>query len=162
LAFAAERQIVGQISGARDSMTEKEISNLVGYSFPAALPVEGRPDWLRRNWVLRTSREIDEATCATLGELVTRNIRAALSDSGVSAGDLDRGAPVIAINVLDARHAIVSTDFMAPDSGLNLGDAAMAATWGALQQLDARLDIDELEGLPRRFWKPLAWARAAD
>jgi hypothetical protein len=152
--------LVGQISDVRDVMTEKELSDLVGYSYPAALPVEGRPGWLRRYWVLRTSREIDEATCVTLGDLVTRNIRTALLESSVPVAVLDRGAPVIAVNMLDARHAIVRTDFMGPDSGLNLGDAAMAATWGALQQVDAQLEIDELEGFPRRFWKPLAWARS--
>ena len=140
-------------------MTEKELSDLVGYSYPAALPIEGRPGWLRCDWVVRTSRDIDEATCATLGSAVTNNVRGALLESGVSAAALDRGAPVIVVAVLDVRHAIVRTEFMAPGTGLNLGDAPMAATWSALQQVDAELEIDELEGLPWRLWKPLVWAR---
>ena len=113
--------LVGQISDVRDVMTEKELSDLVGYSYPAALPVEGRPGWLRRYWVLRTSREIDEATCVTLGDLVTRNIRTALLESSVPVAVLDRGAPVIAVNMLDARHAIVRTDFYGAGQRPELG-----------------------------------------
>ncbi|HEY7370771.1 MAG TPA: hypothetical protein VIF57_01240 [Polyangia bacterium] len=140
-------------------MTESEISDLVGYAYPAALPIEGRTGWLRRRWVVRTSRDIDEAVCAQIGDRVTRNIRAALLDSGVPAEALARGAPTVRLSVLDARHAIMCADCVGPNSGIDVGDAATAANWGALQQLDAELGIDELEGLPRRFWKLLVGAR---
>jgi hypothetical protein len=104
---------------------------------------------------------ITPETCATLGPTITQEIAEALRQSGVPAADLERGAPSIVVLILDDRHLIAQTDFVAPDAplGLNLGDAAMAATWGTLQRIDTRIGIDELEGLPSRYWRPLTWAR---
>jgi hypothetical protein len=33
-----------------------------------------------------------------------------------------------------------------------VGDAALIATWGTLQDFDEQFSIEELEGLPKHFW----------
>ncbi len=134
---------------------------MVGYSYPAAIPIAGSPGWVRRRWIVRTTRTATPETCANLGPILTEEIAEALRQSGVSAADLERGAPRITLTILDERHVVIQTDFVGPDAppGLNLGDASTVATWGTLQRLDVRVGIDELEGLPREFWAPLVWAR---
>jgi hypothetical protein len=135
----------------------------MGYVHPAAIPITETPGWVRRRWIVRTTRTVTAETCATLGPILTQEIAEALLQSGVSAADLERGAPRISLTSLDERHVVAQTDFVGPDAGLgsSLGDASMVATWGTLQRLDGRLGIDELEGLPRECWRPLMLARGA-
>ena len=134
---------------------------MVGYAYPAAIPIAECPGWVRRRWIVRTMRTATPETCANLGPILTQEIAEALLQSGVSAADLERGAPRISLTILDERHVVAQTDFVGPDAnlGLNLGDALTVATWGTLQRLDVRVGIDELEGLPRECWGPLVWAR---
>ena len=134
---------------------------MVGYAYPAAVPIAGAPGWERRRWIVRTTRTITPETCATLGPTITQEITEALLQSGVAASDLERGAPRIILTIIDERHVVAQTEFVGSGAtlGLNLGDATMVATWGSLQRLDVRLGIDELEGLPAKCWGPLMSAR---
>jgi hypothetical protein len=142
-------------------MSEIDEAELVGYACPAAISIQGQTGWLRRKWIARVSGGATVENCARLSEAITAEIADALLKGGVPANHLEQGSPKIMIAVVDATHVVVQTDFVGPEAQprLNLGDAAMAATWGALQRVDAALGIEELEGLPRRYWRVLNWTQ---
>lgn len=142
----------------RSSNVDKDAirSDVIGSSYPPAIEIaNGR---LRRDWVARTSRTLPaEAALAALGRKIEDEVHAAIATAfGTVATEAELKAARASISLarLDDLHLVVRIEFAGPDT--TVGDAAVISQWGALQRLDREVPIDDLQGLPRSYWFPLA------
>jgi hypothetical protein len=131
--------------------TEAILSELVGEMFPDALAIGPR---LRRNWVVRAVKPLpSQAVLLTMQQSVEDSCFKTIQDAyidGVVPDRLNRTRPSIFMVRLDDLHLLIRIDFAGPD--ISVGDAAMIAQWGVLQAIDLEIEIDDLQGLPRKSW----------
>jgi hypothetical protein len=71
-----------------------------------------------------------------------------------SEEQLKAATPSVRIHEVDQTHLIIVIDF--PSPAVAIGDEAAFANWGVLRYIDEALDIEELVGIPRRYWFALA------
>lgn len=134
-------------------MEEEEIRRtLVGLSYPQVVDIGiGR---LRRYWVLRTGTPLPNTSELVVIQRRLQNgicerLRSLYSGT-VNTSDLESALPVIVLSTLDEHHLVVRIDFAAPSR--SVGDSAGISQWGVLQDLQTYLQIDDIQGIPKRFW----------
>lgn len=140
-------------------MDDKAIERLAANSSPLRLVVDA--DTERRDWVVRFAD-----TCsndASSSDVVARTRAAAGSavHGALVARNLPAGAPedvvTIAIRSIGNQHAVVSiTTRRMDEEGAH---ASLVAAGAALRELDASHAIDDLQGIPRRYWRSLVGER---
>lgn len=127
------------------------VSELVGNSYPPAIAIEA--DWLRRSWVVRCDHELPaQSELSALSANIARAIADAIREACPA---LPHRPPLLDLVRLDAQHLIVRIHYA-------LGDDASAeaiVNWGALQRLDARIRIADLQGIPAQHWSQISAAR---
>lgn len=137
---------------------EALISGVVLGAFPEVVAVGAR---LRRNWIARAIKPLpDQATLLRMQQVLEETIFAIIENaysSSVTRDQLIRAKPTYLLVRLDDLHLLVRIEFAANET--TVGDAATIAQWGALQRIDREIELDDLQGLPCRFWFPLRAAR---
>ena len=133
---------------------EASISMLITELHPHAF-VEGTRR--RCNWIVRATTPLPNETSLfdlqrLIEEAVSKNIEMAYGDMATPC-QLDNVRPTLCLMRIDDHHLLVRIVFAGPE--LAIGDSAMISQWGTLQAVDAKIEIEELQGLPRAFWFPL-------
>jgi hypothetical protein len=132
------------------------MERLAAYSTPSRLPVEGYLKREQRSWVVRLVRDLPQNWMAEqasdrLSKEAEIAVVTARTMRGLSA-TVDV-IPSVRVVVMDERHVIVivSTVKLEEDDA---HDYLVAAS-GALVALDVELPLDDIQGIPRRFWRVL-------
>jgi hypothetical protein len=134
----------------REALISALITELHPYAF-----VEG----IRRrcNWIVRTSTLMpSQASLSELQRLIEmsvfKDIEIAYGATATSS-QLEDVRPTLCLTRIDDFHLLVRIVFAGPES--SIGDSALISQWGTLQAVDQKIEIEELQGLPRAFWFPL-------
>ena len=132
------------------------IEQLAAYSTPSRLPVAGDPMREQRSWVVRLVRDIPQNWMAEhasdrLSKTAESAVVAARTARGLSA-TVDV-IPIVRVVVVDERHVIVNVSTVKLEED-DAHDYLVAAS-GALAALDVELPLDDIQGIPRRFWRVL-------
>jgi hypothetical protein len=127
---------------------------LAAASYPEASDVPGMPTVFRRRWVLRVrstlpARDILEDTVKSFELSVRRAIVEALE----LPGDIELTLPVVSVVRLDDHYLVLEIDCPIPDA--QKGDETTIATVGVLRAADARWQVLDIQGIPRRYWSIL-------
>ncbi len=131
--------------------TEEYVRNLAAASYPMPEDVPGIPNAFRRRWVLRLSTslpelEVLENAIKSFEARARRDIAEALGQPG----DLEQPVPSASVVRLDDHHLVVEID--CPNPSAKMGDAAAIATWSILRAADLQWQLEDLEGIPKRYW----------
>jgi len=132
------------------------MERLAAYSTPSRLPVAGDPTREQRSWVVRLVRELPQNWMAEqasdrLSKKAVSAVLAARAARGQSAtSDV---IPSVLVVVVDERHMIVNISTVKLEED-DAHDYLVAAS-GALSALDVELPLDDIQGIPRRFWRVL-------
>lgn len=138
-------------------MKREQLSEIVGRAFPPATD-EGRR--LRRFWHLRSAHPLpDEQRLESIQCAIVAHIREALRVDQVPPEAFVEMTPALALIRLDSHHLVARIDTAGPDTPNSTG-AAMAGTWGTLQELDRYIELEDVQGLPATCWWQLRAARA--
>ena len=133
------------------------IERLTGHSTPTRLPVEGNSGREERNWAVRltgnlpTGRGTDDLV-AKVTEAAIAAVREARTARGLDPAAKE-GEVSVRIHAVDARHAIVGITTVRLDK--DDAHAWLVAASAALRALDGSVPVEDIQGIPRRFWKLL-------
>jgi len=131
------------------------IERLTAHSAPARLPVEGEDAREQRNWAIRLASGLPEGwnpneMSAHVSREAAGAVRAARTARGLAVDDDDLNVVTARVLPLDERHVIVNI------STIRLEEddvhAWLVAASAALTALDRYVPIDDIQGIPRRFW----------
>lgn len=130
------------------------MERLAAHSTPSRLPVTGDPKREQRSWVVRLVRDLPrnwsaERVSGRLGKDAESAVVAARAVRGMSA-PVD-AIPIVRLVVVDERHVIVNVSTVRLEED-DAHDYLVAAS-GALAALDMELPLDDIQGIPRRFWR---------
>ncbi len=125
------------------------VHEVVGALYPEAIPASAGDGWLERRWVVRTRDDLPPRQ--SLERLATQLTSDAVeSSASQNVREYAASKRVVELLPATAKHCIVIVRFPGPEA--STGDEASALNWGVLCGLDARIAIEDLQGLPRRFW----------
>ncbi len=137
---------------------EGYVAQFAAHCWPPIVPVEDHPDRVRRSWVLRLAQPLPpdsdvEAVGQRVEERARKKIKGALGQY-YSADALEPSFPLVKLVVVDAMHALAHIVTRRPEQDIT--DAGMIAIAQVLRGLDDEWDIEDLQGIPKRFWLLLA------
>src|SRR5262245_40530511 len=126
---------------AASDRTDGYVRELIGQSYPSAEVYAHDSRRLRRRWVVRVHGNLGEEEAGLIAEAtaIADSIRKLLRERfqhQVTDAELDFAVPGLRLVRIDTRHLIVDIDFPAP--GAAIGDEALYADWGVLQEIDRR------------------------
>lgn len=132
------------------------MERLAGSSAPTRIPVPGERQREQRSWVVRLVRDLPsewmpEHASVRLNKKAESAVVAARTVRGLSA--TLEVIPVVRVAVVDERHVIVSITTVRLEED-DAHDYLVAAS-AALAALDVELPLDDIQGIPRRFWRVL-------
>lgn len=132
------------------------IEQIVAHCTPSRLPVPGEEGREHRIWIVRLAADLPERwnpedVSAVLTEAAASAVRDAREARGLQVDDQDSHTPVARVLYLDALHVIVNVTTIK----LEEDDAHeyLVAASAALRALEATNPIDDIQGIPRRFWR---------
>jgi len=135
-------------------MDVTQIEKLVAYLVPGRLPLPA-PGVEQRNWVIRLSTDCPTAwNTEDVSALLTQRATAVFQEARDARGaPFDAHVPLIKLLAVDERHVImtVTTKRLEED---DVHEYLIAASAG-LRALDESAPIDDIQGIPRRFWRIL-------
>lgn len=128
------------------------MKELTGHVYPTTEPSPLNASRFVRRWIVRTRRSLpndlsDAARC------IVEKVGAIVRDAyGSSASDeeIAHNLPALQLARGDELHLVAAIEVAAPDTAV--GDAPALATWRILGEIDLLYEIDDLQGIPRRFW----------
>lgn len=123
--------------------------NLTGAAYPATEELQENVRMFRRRWTLRVKQPLAAANVLreTVRKFETDAQREILRNYGIAAaGDLPR----LTSARIDDYHLLLGIE--CPKPAVAVGDIAAVVTWMVLQAADMAWGIDDLEGIPRRYW----------
>lgn len=133
--------------------TDREtlLSEIRSKLFPTAVPLADR---LLVDWVARARQALPDQAALSLMQSriedeIYSNMRSAYNAS-VSKERLSEARPRILLVRLDELHLLVRIDMAAPDA--TIGDTSAIAQYGSLQAIHRDLVLDDLQGLPAKWW----------
>jgi hypothetical protein len=133
---------------------------ITAHSTPSRLPVADDPKREQRNWVVRLEEAlprnyaVEQVSDRLSTEAVSAVASARTARGMPGTGDV---IPIVRVIVVDERHVIenISTVKLEQDDAHDYLVAASAA----LAALDSRLRVDDIQGIPRRFWRAMIGVR---
>jgi hypothetical protein len=134
------------------------IAQLVAHSTPSRLPVSTDEHREQRNWAIRVAADLgdtwnpDEAA-ALLTKKAASAVHAAREARGLPLDDEGRHAPVVRLLPIDGRHLVMSVITIKLED--DDAHSYLVAASTALRALDEVTPIDDIQGIPRRFWGAL-------
>jgi hypothetical protein len=138
-------------------MDTTAIERVAANSAPTRVPVEGDSSLEERHWVVRLSfdlpldhrgQDLERIT----SEAAARAVREARIARELDA-TADEGRVTVHLHSVDARHVIVSIGTVRLER--DDAHAWLVAASAALRALHDVVPIDDIQGLPRAFWKVL-------
>jgi hypothetical protein len=138
------------------SMDSSAVEQLVAYSAPNRLPVDGEGEFEQRNWIVRTAVDVPESwDLAEAAKVLTSDavaeVRGAAAARGVEGSDRERQHVVVNLIRLDRQHLIVRIKSVRLEKD-ELYVYLIAAS-RALRTLEAQYPIDDIQGYPRAYWR---------
>lgn len=127
---------------------ESFMHSLTAAAYPPVEDVEERDRVFRRRWIVRVRNPLAPSAIVTATmRRVEGTVRGEIMKHfGEVAGD---AFGVVAKRIGDL-HLVV--DVVSPKPELGVGDAAAVGTWQVLRGVDREWDVEDLQGIPRRFW----------
>jgi len=127
------------------------MSALTGYAYPVPEPSDDAPGRFRRKWVLRLRDAADEEPvfARVINELREGACKS-ISEAYGEPGSRPENMPSVHGVRVDANHIVVEID--CPRADVAVGDMAAIATWSVLRGVDKRWCIEDVEGIPKRYW----------
>ena len=137
---------------------EGYVAQFAAHCWPPIVPVEDNVDRVRRSWVLRLAQplpaDVDvKAVGQRMEERAQKKIKEALGPY-YSGGELEPSFPWVKLVVVDPMHALAHIVTRQPEKDIT--DAGMIAIAQVLRGLDEEWVIEDLQGIPKRFWLLLA------
>ena len=133
---------------------EHYMRQLTGYAYPLGETLGNTQERVQRRWIVRTKSVLPSVTQVNkIAAMLTEQARQCVIDNYgefATEEELKINLPSVNIVCVDDHHIVVETEFPAP--GFSIGDVALIATWHVLHLLDEQWEIDDLEGIPKRFW----------
>lgn len=139
-------------------MDRTSIEQLTAYSRPSRLPIEGDERREQRNWIVRHAEDLpaefnpDDVSRALSTEAASA-IAKARAARGLAAQDLGPHLPVVRLVLVDERHLVVNVSTIKQEE--DVAHEYLVAASAALSILDERVPIEDIQGIPRRFWRLL-------
>jgi hypothetical protein len=142
-------------------MEQVAIERITASATPKRLPIDGDDTREQRNWAVRHAPvpagwNLDEES-ARLTEAAAAAVAKARATRGLDARGADLHRPAVGLLPIDERHSIlnVRTVVLPQDAAHEYLVAASAA----LATFDTRVPIEDVQGIPRRFWRLLIGER---
>ena len=124
------------------------------HAFPVALPVEAVKGRFCRRWIVRSGAVLPATDLMhEFASWVTLQVRQLVIDNYAEYAteqELQMSFPSVAFVRVDDYHLVVETELA--EHGFSVGDSALLGTWPVLRFVDEKWIIEELEGIPKRFW----------
>ena len=138
-------------------MDRAAIERVAANSSPTRVPVEGDSSLEERHWTVRLSVDLPRDHRGPklepmASEAATSAVRGARLARGLDA-DADEGRVTLQLHSVDARHLIVSIGTVRLER--DDAHAWIVAASAALRALHDVVPIEDIQGLPRAFWKVL-------
>jgi hypothetical protein len=124
--------------------------SLTGYAYPMMEDVPHNVRSFRRRWTLRVAKKLPDVSFlngwsthveATMHQEVERTYAEVLHQVDL---------PVVSAVRIDDHHLVLEIE--CPKPGIAVGDVAAIGTWVALRAVDKEWTVEDLEGIPRRYW----------
>ena len=132
-----------------DFDVDKYMHSFTGYAYPAVENVPENSRMFRRRWILRVNRPL--AATHVLSETVRGFESDAQAEILRNYGDAAAvDIPQVTPTRIDDHHIVFAID--CPKSTFAVGDVAAMVTWMVLRAADKDWGVEELEGIPRRYW----------
>ena len=134
-------------------MDKKFVEQLTAFSSPMILPLVEDPSKGQQNWVVRLMLDLPDNAIEEISTNLEAAARTAILNAHRESGAEDESVePQISIKLgqIDQRHLVIGIttlrrDTTAVHSWLLSASAAMSA-------LEKQFPIDDIQGIPRRFW----------
>jgi hypothetical protein len=127
---------------------ESFMHSFTGGAYPPVEDVENRVRVFRRRWIVRVRKSLAPSAIVTA---TMRAVEGTVRGEIVKHfGDVAGDAFGVGANRIGDLHLVV--DVVSPNPELGVGDAAAVGTWQVLRSVDREWDIEDLQGIPRRFW----------
>jgi hypothetical protein len=134
-----------------DTLADGFGRNFAAASYPRVEEVPGVPAAFRRKWVLRVSGDVPSGDALKIeASSLELNARREIIRVLGLADDTELRLPSISAFRLSDHHLVLEID--CPDASAGMGDAAAIATWVILRGADERWRLEDLEGIPKRYW----------
>jgi hypothetical protein len=132
------------------------VEQLTAFSTPTRLPVYGDDRMEQRNWVVRLVADLPDVwnpddTSALLTKAAASAVAEARRSRGLPVEDRGPHVPVVRALPVDARHVVVSISTIRLEE--DDAHAYLVAAATALRVLDKTTPIEDIQGIPRRFWR---------
>jgi hypothetical protein len=140
-----------------DQARSSSIEQLAAFSSPMPLAVaDDQGDREQRNWIIRTGADVSEEwdtgrASAEITEYANASLELARAERGMRPLDPEQLARVRLIRI-DSRHLIVN---VVTETFLDDTHAPLLLTVASLGALERRVSIDDIQGIPRRYWRVL-------
>jgi hypothetical protein len=137
-------------------MDTTAIERVAANSTPTRLPVEGDPSLEERHWILRLGVDLPPDSGHDLSAVASKAATVAVRDARIARGlalDAEEARVALQLHSVDARHLIVSIRTIRLDR--DDAHAWLVAASAALRSLREALPIEDIQGLPRAFWRVL-------
>lgn len=134
--------------------TDQYMKSLTGYAFPTVIVKEGDADRSIRRWICRVRRVLPSVTGlqAFAVELQTK-IGMIVIDAYkdfAPMNQIERNLPMLSLIRCDDHHVVAEIDL--PSQSIKIDETLVIGTIGFLREIDSAWDIEDLEGIPRRYW----------
>lgn len=137
-------------------MDSKAIERLTAHAAPQRLPLDGDETREHRNWVIRLAQPVAGGLNSNeLSVILSRDaasaVAEALNERGLASAGNSIYAPTVRVVVIDELHVVlnVSTIRLEQDEA----HAYLVAASAALRGLERTAAIEDIQGIPRRFWR---------
>jgi hypothetical protein len=139
-------------------MDSEPIEQLAAYSVPQPLTIHGDDGREQRNWVVRLAGSIPgESNLDDLSAKLSRTAVSAVTEAralrGLPVENAEPHMPLVRVLAVDAQHLIVNICTIK----LEKDDvhAYLVAASAVLKGLHDAIAIEDVQGIPRRFWRLL-------
>jgi hypothetical protein len=132
------------------AQVERYGRNLAAEAYPKADDLPGSLGF-RRKWVLRLRASLpsDEELLDAIRSFEYSARREVSNAMGIQ-GELMNPLPAVSATQLDSHHLVLEID--CPNAAAGMGDAAAIATSVMLRAADQRWQLEDLQGIPKRYW----------
>jgi hypothetical protein len=122
------------------------------------MAIEGDERREQRNWIVRHAEDLpaefnrDDVSRALSGEAVSA-VAKARAGRGLVAQELGVHSPVVRLILVDERHLVVNVTTIKQEQ--DDAHEYLVAASAVLSILDKMVPIEDIQGIPRRFWRLL-------
>jgi hypothetical protein len=136
-------------------MDSRLIEQIAAYSVPNRLPIENDEQREQRNWAIRLVEDLPdewdaESESARLSEAARSAVAAAQAARGLPVSNVTN-QPTVRVMLVDGRHLIARIETIKLEN--DDAHAYLVAASAALIALNSTTPIEEIQGIPRRFWR---------